>query len=119
MDWMHIRDLKIRCIIGTRPVERRRKQTVIVNISLECDLSKAGRNDRLEDTVNYKRLRDDVVEHVEKSKYLLIEKLAESIAAICNAVPKVKSARVVVDKPGALASAQSAAVEIVRRRRER
>lgn len=116
MDMMHIRDLRVRCIIGTKPAERKKKQAVLINISLECNLSRAGRTDRIEDTVNYKRLTDRIAAFVERSSYFLIEKLAEKIAGICLETAGVKSARVIVDKPGALPMARSAAVEIVRTR---
>jgi D-erythro-7,8-dihydroneopterin triphosphate epimerase len=119
MDLMHIRDLKVRCIIGTKPSERKKKRAVIINISLECDLSRAGKTDRLEDTINYKSLKDRIVAFVQGSKGLLIERLAGRIAGICLADGKVKSAHVVVDKPGALTMARSAAVEIVRRTKEK
>ena len=116
MDKMVIRDMTLRCIIGTRPVERKRKQRVIINLALDCDLSRAGRSDRLEDTVNYSRLVDRVKALVVKSRFQLIERLADRVAATCLADRGVKAVTVTVDKPGALADAKSAAVEIRRGR---
>lgn len=115
-DTMLIRDLRMRCVIGTRPVERRRPQTVILNIALQCDLSRAGRTDNLADTVNYRDLHDRIIELGRKSRFLLIERLAASVAEVCLSDQRVKSATVMVDKPGALPHATSAAVSITRRR---
>ncbi len=116
-DTMLIRDLNIRCIIGTHPVERRRRQTVILNIALECDLARAGRTDNLADTVNYKGLCDRITALARDSRFFLIERLAAAAADICLSDRRVGAATVTVDKPGALPSARGAAVTINRLRK--
>ena len=40
-DKIHIRDLQFRCIIGIDDIERKDKQDVVVNLTLEADLSAA------------------------------------------------------------------------------
>ena len=117
MDRIHVRDLAVECIIGTEPKERVNKQPVVINLALDCDLSKAGITDRLEDTVNYKVIRDKVVRFVERSAYELIESLAVKLAEICLEDPRISSVKVVVDKPGALTMSRSVAVEVERSRR--
>ena len=114
MDRIYIRDLALRCIIGVYPEERREKQDVIINLVLECDLAVAARSDRLEDTMNYKELKQQIRAMVEASEFLLIERLADRIAEICLQNRRVQSATVTVDKPGALRFARSVAVEITR-----
>jgi len=119
MDQIHIRDLRVRCIVGTKPEERTRRQSVIINIALGCDLRLAGRSDRLDDTVNYKRLTDCITATVAASRHQLIERMAAEIAALCLRESRVREVTVVVDKPGALRVARSAAVEIRRKRRSK
>ncbi len=116
MDKIHIRDLKVQCIIGTNPHERVEEQEVCINISMDCDYSAACLSDRIEDTVNYKTLKDELVVFVRESKCFLIEKLAEEIATRCLAREQVSKVVVSVDKPGALTGARSVAVEICRER---
>ncbi len=116
MDQIYLRDLTLRCIIGTRPAERITRQEVRVGVTLDCDLSKAGKTDRLADTVDFRRLEAAIIRLVEGSEFQLIERMAERIADACLADPGVRAARVSVDKPRALRFARSAAVEIVRRR---
>ncbi|HNR34299.1 MAG TPA: dihydroneopterin aldolase [Candidatus Hydrogenedentes bacterium] len=116
LDRIYIRDLSVRCIIGIYPEERRNKQDVIINIVLESDLRAACRSDRIEDTVDYKGIKNRIIEKVESSSRFLIERLAEDIAELCLADPKVVRATVSVDKPGALRFARSVAVEITRAR---
>jgi FolB domain-containing protein len=118
LDRIHIRDLHTRCIVGIFPEERREKQDVIINICLYGDLREAGRTDRIEDTIDYKGLKKDVLRLVEASQFQLIEALADAIAAACLEHPKVDEVGVIVDKPGALRFARSVAVEIRRSRRD-
>jgi D-erythro-7,8-dihydroneopterin triphosphate epimerase len=114
LDRIHIRDLTVRCIIGIYPEERRDKQDVVINIVLEADLRAACQSDRIEDTVDYKGLKKRVVAMIESSSRFLIERLAEDVAELCLAEPKVERVTVSVDKPGALRFARSVAVEIAR-----
>jgi len=116
MDRMYIRDIRVRCIIGTKPEERVNRQDLLLNIELVCDLRPAGRSDRLEDTVNYSHLADTLVQTAEKSSFFLVERLAEEAARICLMSPGVQEVNVTIDKPKALDRARSAAVCIHRTR---
>ena len=116
MDKIYIREITAACIIGVDPRERSRKQQVVFNVTLECDLSKAGKSDSIQDTVDYKVIKDRIVHHVENSHHLLLERLADQTAQICLDFKGVHSATVTIDKPGALTQARSVAVEIHRTR---
>ena len=116
MDRIYIRDLMLRCIIGIYPHERREKQDVIVSIVMECDFSKAQKSDAIEDAVNYKTIKKNVVRLVERSQFNLVEKLVNEIARICLKDKRVQSVTVTLDKPGALRFARSVAVEVTRTR---
>jgi D-erythro-7,8-dihydroneopterin triphosphate epimerase len=115
-DRIRIRDLRVSCIIGINPKERVEKQDLVFNITLYSDLSKAGKSDRIDDTVNYKTLKDRIVDFIRESSFFLIEKAADEVAAICLSDPRVRSVEVSVDKPGALTYAASVCVEISRAR---
>ena len=117
-DLMYIRDLSLKCIIGTRPAERTTPREVVINLALECDLEPAGHSDDIADTVNYSHLRKEIAAMVAGSRFLLLEKLAAGIAAICLADRRVAAVTVTVDKPHALDDARSAAVCIRRSRDE-
>jgi len=115
-DKIYIRDLRVRCIVGIYPEERKEKQDVIINITLYADLRAACRSDRIEDTIDYKGVKKRILAMVEASSYLLIERLAERVAEIALEEPRVQRVAVTVDKPGALRFARSVAVEITRDR---
>ena len=52
-DWIHLRKVKVRCVLGVHQAERVRPRQVLMSISLECDTRLAAKSDRLEDTFNY------------------------------------------------------------------
>ena len=115
-DKLIIRDLAARCIIGVRPGERRRTQDVLLTIALHADLRAAGRSDRLEDSLDYKAVKQRVLALVEKSQFRLVEALASAVADACLESPRVERVTVTLQKPGALRFARCAEVEITRER---
>ena len=112
LDKIHIRDLLIRCIVGIFDWEREKKQDVLINITLYADLGTACQTDRIEDTVDYKAIKQKVVNMVESSSYMLVERLAERVAEICLENPQVQRVKVLVDKTGALRFARSECREL-------
>ena len=114
MDRILISDLSLRCILGGSEDERREKQDVLINIALLSDLRNAGRSDRLEDSVDYRALKKEIVRTVEGSCFHLVEALAEAIAGLCLTYAGVQRVQVRVEKPAALRFARSVGVEITR-----
>jgi len=115
-DRIHIKDLLLRGIVGINDEERRNRQDILINITLDADTRPAGRSDAIEDAVNYRTITKRVIRMVEASRFYLVERLAAEVAAICMADPRVEVARVLLEKPGALRFARSVGVEIVRSR---
>jgi FolB domain-containing protein len=119
MDKIIIKDLLVRGIIGVNDWEREHAQDILINIEIEADLKKAGESDNIEDSVNYRTVAKKVIAHAEKANRLTVEALAGDIAKICVAERGVISARVRVEKPGAVRFAKSVGVEIERHRDEK
>ncbi|MCX6646851.1 MAG: dihydroneopterin aldolase [bacterium] len=115
-DKIHIRDLKVNIYIGAEESERVEKQDLILNITLMLDLRLPGETDKLVDTVDYRDLALEIVEKLSETAFYLLEALAEKVASICLGNPHVRKVQVIIDKPGAIQSASSAAVEIIRGR---
>jgi len=114
LDRIHIRDLSVRCLVGINEWEKKKKQQLSISITLYVDLKKAGLSDDIEDTVNYRPLKNSIVDLVESNQFDLIERIAELVAEQCLSDIRVKRADVYVDKLGALRFARSVAVEITR-----
>ena len=115
-DKIRINDLLLRCIIGVNDWERTQKQDVLINVILVTDLKLPCQTDNLEDSVDYKEIKKEIIAMVEDSSFNLIERLAGEIAKICLSHSAVNAVWVRVDKPGALRFAKSVGVEIFRTR---
>ena len=113
-DRIIIKDLLLRGIIGINDWEREKRQDILINITLYGDLRPAGESDDIADTINYRTVTKNIIEHVEKSEPFTAEALAEDIARICLSEARVTRACVGVEKPGALRFARSVGVEIER-----
>jgi FolB domain-containing protein len=115
-DKILIRDLLIRGIIGIHDWEREKKQDILINIEMVADCRPAGESDDFEEAVDYRAVAKSVIALVESSQFYLVEKMAEEIAKICLANPKVDSVTVRVEKPGAVRFSRSVGIEVVRAR---
>jgi len=113
-DKIIINGLVVSCLIGVREHEQQEKQNVIITIKLSVDTQKAGETDELEDTVSYSDIAREVTEMVENSHFQLLEKLAQAVADVCLKNRKVKKVKVLIEKPQAIAHAESAAIKITR-----
>lgn len=113
-DRIEIKDLLVRGIIGVNDWERREKQDILINIILFADLRDTGASDDLSQSVNYRAVAKQVIEHVEAAQRFTVEALATDIARICLALAGVLRVRVRVEKPGAVRFARSVGVEIER-----
>ncbi len=118
LDQIHIQDLRLNTIVGVYPEERGRKQEVVLQVRMEVDLKAATESDRLEDTVDYKAVKQRIIKEVEKSDFRLIERVAGRVAELCLETPGVHAVEVEVEKPGALRFARTVSVKIRRRRQE-
>ena len=113
-DRIIIKDLLLRGIIGINDWEREKRQDILINITLSCDLRVPGESDQIEDSINYRTLTKKIIEHVEESARYTVEALATDIAKLCLNAEGVQRAQVRVEKPGALRFAKSVGVKIER-----
>lgn len=114
MDVVEINRFHVRTEVGFNPHELGKLQELVITIHLKTS-KKAGQTDRVEDTINYKKIGKDMLFHVENKKYNLIESVASDIARICVVRHGVPWVRVLVEKPNALRFSDCTAVTIERR----
>lgn len=113
-DYIEIRDLLVRTVIGVNEWERKDRQDVLITLRLYTDTRPAGRSDNIEDALNYRTVTKRVIELAESSRFYLVEKLAEEIARTCVVEFGVPKVQVWVEKPGALRFARTVGVCIER-----
>ena len=81
--------------------ERADGQLFTVDVRLELDTRAAAASDRLDDTVDYGKIAEQVHAAIENDPVDLIETLAQRIADLCLADRRVTGAAVTVHKPSA------------------
>ena len=121
MDRIYIKGLDVFAYHGVMPKEKRDGQRFVLDITLDCDLSRAGRTDRLEDTVDYTAVMDAAVQAMTENSYDLIERAASRTAeAILRAEEKVERVTLCLRKPKAPIDKifDYVAVEITRERKD-
>jgi dihydroneopterin aldolase len=115
MDKIFLSSLSVECIVGIWEWERRVKQTVIIDIEMAADIRKAAASDRIEDTVDYKKVAKRLLAFVAESQYHLVETLTEHIAQIVVTEFAVRWVKVRLNKQGAIRGARDVGIEIERR----
>ena len=107
---IHIKNLRLRTLIGIFDWERKQKQDVIINARIDFDGQAAAASDEIQDTVDYKTLTKKIIAMVEESEYFLVEKLANRVLQLIMDDEKVLKAHVEVDKPQALRYSDSVSI---------
>ena len=115
MDFIEIDHLRLRCVIGFSPHERKDRQDVVISLRIGTDTRKPGQTDNPDDAFNYRTVTKAIIQHVESSEYFLVERLAAQIARICVVDYGAPYVQVRVHKPGALRFSDSVGVVIERR----
>ena len=109
---IRVSDLRLRTFIGFNDDERAKKQDVVINLEVAYEIHPDVMNDRISSALNYKTITKRIIEHVESGRFLLLEKLAGDVLAICADNSSVTHARVCIDKPHALRFADSVSVTL-------
>ena len=116
MDMLILEGLEVPCRIGCSDPERATPQSLRVEVRLYCpSLRKAGVADDLEQTVDY-RLAGDLIDAVQGREYLLIERVAETLAEVVLRQPLVDHVTVTVKKRPPVQGLEWAGVQITRGR---
>ena len=110
-----LRDMVLQASIGWYAHEHGAPQRVRINIDLGVD-EDADTSDNLKRVVSYETVAIAVRRIVAAGHIKLVETLADRIAAACLTDPRVRSARVQVEKLDIFPDAASAGVAIIRYR---
>jgi dihydroneopterin aldolase len=75
-----ITDLEVSFCVGVTDVERAKPQRLLVTVDMALDFSSAATSDRIEKTINYQQVADEVLKYGEGRNWKLIERLASNLA---------------------------------------
>ena len=115
MDKIFLSALTVECIVGIWDWERKVKQTVVIDLEMAADIRKAAASDRIEDTIDYKKVAKRLLAFVGDSQFHLVETLAERIAQVVVVEFGVEWVKVRLNKQGAIRGARDVGIEIERR----
>lgn len=114
MDCIFIKQLTMSTTIGVYDWEKEIKQQLLIDLEMFGDFSQAGASDILDDTIDYAEVSSRITSFVEQNSFELIEKVAEAVAQIILSEFKPAKVHIKLQKPGAVANAQTVGIAITR-----
>ena len=116
MDHLFLEGLEVPCRVGCTDPERATPQSLRCEVRLYCpSLRAAGVADDLEQTVDY-RLAGQMIDAVQGREFLLIERVAETMAEVALKHPLVDHVTISVKKRPPVQGLEWAGVQITRGR---
>jgi 7,8-dihydroneopterin aldolase/epimerase/oxygenase len=109
-----IRDLVMLCSIGVHAHEHDAKQRIRLNLDLDVAEGTAPIGDDLRNVVCYDEIISAVRRIVDAGHVRLIETLAERIAKLCLSDPRIRRARIQIEKLDVYADVGSVGIAIER-----
>ncbi len=116
MALISIKDLLLRTEVGFNPHELGKKQDLLLNIRIYYQLQEEEKNDNPEQALNYRDVCKKIISLVENRQYNLLERVADEVADLVLAIPRVKEVDVEVDKPHALRFAKSVSFSLSKKK---
>ena len=107
-----IRDLGVDAFVGVSPQERMVRRPLLITIELTLDADKASASDDLDDTVDYKAVRDEILACLVGREFRLLETVAGAILQVVTADRRIASVNLSVCKVEGLRLAGSVGVRL-------
>lgn len=114
MDTIFISELKVKTKLGVPAWERMVAQTIILDIEIGYDLSKACKSDAIADTIDYGAVVARIHATLKEHSFQLVEALAEHICQLILGEFSALNVKVNVAKPSILAGLKALGVMIDR-----
>jgi len=109
---VYIKGLRAHAVIGVYDWERHIRQTLVLDLELASDTTRAAASDQIADALDYAALSRRVLALVEGSEFQLIETLADAVASMITREFAVPWLRLRLSKPGAVAEAEDVGVVV-------
>jgi len=116
-DVILLEGIQIPAALGVTAAERRMRRPVTLDLELERDLRSAGRTDRIQQTIHYKRVFEVVEDVAANQEHKLVEALGQRIADAVLGKFDVDAVTVTVRKPRPIAGVLEYAGIRIRRAR--
>ncbi|HJO23651.1 MAG: dihydroneopterin aldolase [Myxococcota bacterium] len=117
-DVILLEGIQVPAALGVTAAERRARRPVLLDIEVERDLARAGRTDRIGDTLHYKRIFEVIEDVASNQQHKLVEALGDRIARAVLGKFDADAVSVTVRKSTPIAGVLQYAGVRVRRTRE-
>lgn len=114
MDIIYLHGLKCECTIGVWNWEKSITQTLVLDIELGTDISKAATNDDLNDALDYQAVCEQIQNYAKENTFELIETLVERLASLILDNFETPWVRIKLDKGQAVRGVKNVGVIIER-----
>lgn len=114
MDTLYIKGLKVPTTIGVHSWEQQIKQTLVIDVKADIDLSQLNDSEDLTKTVDYWQAMQHIKQLLNNHSFKLIETVANKIAALLLAEFAITKVTVVVAKPSVAIDVEQVAISITR-----
>ncbi|TPW22049.1 MAG: dihydroneopterin aldolase [Elusimicrobia bacterium] len=118
MSAIQLRGLACRAKVGVPTWERRKRQTVTLDLTLSLDLKAAALSDDLKDSVDYGAVEAAVRTAVENGEFKLLERLADAaLDAALSVDGRIRGASVAaVKRPSVMPKTEAVAIHLSKSR---
>ena len=100
---IQIEQIRVRCIIGVYPRERRRRQPLWIDVRLEYRDTAVAHSDDIRQGIDYADVRRQLRSWAAEGRYRTLEALAYELARrLAERYPLVRGQQITVRKPRAL-----------------
>lgn len=113
-DKVFIRGLEVDTVIGVYDWERKVRQRLIVDLEMVWDITPAASSDDVQDALDYSAVAERLRAYAAAQEFLLIERMAEAMAALLTSEFAIPWLRLRLCKPGAVPEADDVGVLIER-----
>ena len=113
-----IKDFIIYEIIGIHQNEKENKQKIIFNIVIDVNQNIYPDENNLSSIVDYEKITNKLKKLAKNKKYNFLESLAEDSFNEIFADKRINSVKIKIEKPDAIANAQSVGVEVFKSRND-
>ena len=114
MDVIFLEQVKVQTQLGVPAWERLLPQTILLDIEIGYDLSKAGKSDGIADTIDYGAVVNRIRDSLSKHSFQLVEALAEHVSQLILHEFGALCVKIKVAKPGILPGLKALGVMIER-----
>lgn len=111
-----LEDFCIDMHIGIEEIDRARTVPLVINIKVDLEYPNKDFDDSIDNVVNYKDIRDGILEISTEKHLNLLETFAENIISFCFRFKQAKRVELKILKPEIFEDVGGAGIQIIRER---